>query len=136
MGGSNHYSKHLSNPNRCRRQCPLHRGCPLVGGSIIYRSFHCILLLILIGTTVLNVRARGTGGRVIVYGIDLPSGIEGVFTIDPAVGNITVGPNGTSRLVIRDHNPTIFMFDAFAYYLTSGQNGNRVRSLMLITNKI
>ena len=35
MGGSNHYRKHLSNPNWCHSQCPLHRGCPLVGGSII-----------------------------------------------------------------------------------------------------
>ena len=31
MGGSNHQS----NPNRCHSHCPLHRGCPLVGGSII-----------------------------------------------------------------------------------------------------
>ena len=38
MGGSNHYSKHQSNPNRCSSQCPLHRGCPLVGGSIIRGS--------------------------------------------------------------------------------------------------
>ena len=35
MGGSNHYSKHQINLNRCRSQCPLHRGCPLVEGSII-----------------------------------------------------------------------------------------------------
>ena len=36
MGGSNHYCKHLSNSNWCHSQlCPLYRGCPLVGGSII-----------------------------------------------------------------------------------------------------
>ena len=75
----------------------------------------------------LNVRARGTGDRTILYGIDLPSGTEGIFSIDPATGNITVGANGTSRLVIRDHNPTVFMFDAFAYYLQSGPSGDRVR---------
>ena len=77
----------------------------------------------------LTVRARGTGDRAIAYDIDLPSGTEGVFSIDPVTGNITVGANGTSRLVIRDHNPTVFMFDAYAYYLQSGPSGNRVRSL-------
>ena len=81
-----------------------------------------------LGTTVLNVRARGTGDRAIGYGIDLPSGTEGVFSIDPVTGNLTVGANGTARLVIRDHNPTVFVFDAFAYYLQSGPNGNRVSS--------
>ena len=80
----------------------------------------------------LNVRARGTGDREIVYGIDLPSGNEGVFSIDPMSGSITVGENGTSRLVIRDHNPTVLVFDAFAYYLLSGPNGNRVRSLVFL----
>jgi hypothetical protein len=82
----------------------------------------------LLGTTVLNVRARGTGDRAIVYGIDLPSGAEGVFSVDPMTGNITVGANGTARLVIRDHNPTVFVFDAFAYYFQSGPSGNRVSS--------
>ena len=76
----------------------------------------------------LNVRARGTGDRAIRYGIDLPSGTEGVFSIDPLTGNLTVGANGTARLVIRDHNPTVFVFDAFAYYLQSGPSGNRVSS--------
>ena len=35
MGGSNHYSKYYDNFNWCHSQCPLFRGCPLVGGSII-----------------------------------------------------------------------------------------------------
>ena len=78
----------------------------------------------------LTVRARGTGDRAIAYGIDLPSGSEGVFSIDTVTGNITVGANGTSRLVIRDHNPIVFMFDTFAYYLQSGPSGNRVKSLI------
>ena len=82
----------------------------------------------------LSVRARGIGDRTIVYGIDLPSGTEGVFSIDPGTGNITVGVNGTSRLVIRDHNPTVFVFDVFAYYLQSGPSGNRVRIQSFVTN--
>ena len=76
----------------------------------------------------LTVRARGTGDRAIAYGIDVPLGTEGVFSIDPGTGSITVGTNGTSSLVIRDHNPTVFVFDAFAYYLQSGPSGDRVRS--------
>ena len=35
MGGSNYYRKHHNTFNRCHSQCPLSRGCPLVGGSII-----------------------------------------------------------------------------------------------------
>ena len=35
MGGSNHYCKYYDNFNWCNSQCPLFRGCPLVGGSII-----------------------------------------------------------------------------------------------------
>ena len=88
---------------------------------------YCPINCYYLGTTVLNVRARGTGGRAIVYGLDLPSGYEGIFNIDPVMGNITVGPNGTSRLIIRDHNPTVFMFDVFAYYLQAGPSGDRVR---------
>ena len=58
----------------------------------------------------------------------MPTGTEGVFVIDSMTGNITVGPNGTSRLVIRDHNPTIFTFDAFAFYLESGPTADRVHT--------
>ena len=36
MGGSNHHSTYYSTFNQCHSECPLHRGCPLVGGSIIY----------------------------------------------------------------------------------------------------
>lgn len=81
----------------------------------------------------LNVRARASGGQTIVYGLDVPSGAEGVFTINSMTGNITVGPNGTSALIIRDHNPTIFTFDAYAYYLQSGPSGDRVRTVMAFT---
>ena len=75
----------------------------------------------------MNVRARGPAGQTILYGLDLPLGTERIFEIDPVMGNITVGPNGPSRLVIRDHNPTVFTFDAYAYYLLSGPTGDRVR---------
>ena len=34
MAGSNHCMYH-NNFNWCHSQCPLYRGCPLVGGSII-----------------------------------------------------------------------------------------------------
>ena len=71
-------------------------------------------------------RAQGTAGRTIEYGLDLPLGDEGVFTIDPVTGNLTVGPNGTDRLVIRDHNPTTFVFDAYAFYSQAGPR-ERVR---------
>ena len=35
MGGWNHYSKYYNNFNWCHSPCPLYRGCPLVGVSII-----------------------------------------------------------------------------------------------------
>lgn len=73
----------------------------------------------------MNVRARATGSQTIVYGLEVAVGDEGVFVIDSMTGNITVGPNATSRLIIHDHNPTVFVFDAFAYYLESGPT-NRV----------
>lgn len=81
------------------------------------------------GTSVLNVRARATAGQTIVYGLDILSEDEGVFAVDSVTGNITVGPNGTSALVIQDHNPTIFTFDAYAYYLQSGPSGDRVQKI-------
>lgn len=77
----------------------------------------------------LSVRARASAGQAIVYGLDVPIGSEGVFSINPMTGNITVGPNGTAALVIRDHNPTIFTIDAYAYYLQSGPTGDRVRMI-------
>ena len=65
----------------------------------------------------------------VLYGIDAPPGSEGVFDIDPITGNITVGANGSSRLVVRNGVPTSFAFDAFAYFLSSGPTGNRVSHL-------
>jgi len=49
----------------------------------------------------LVVRARGSFGETIVFGISLSAADEGVFVIDSSTGNITVGPNGGGRLVIR-----------------------------------
>jgi len=60
------------------------------------------------------------------YGIDLPPGREGVFVIDPSTGNITVGGNGTSQLVIRNREETVISFDVYAYFTSSGPNENRV----------
>lgn len=51
----------------------------------------------------LTVTAQGSPAETIVYGIDLRPDDVGVFTIDPERGDITVGPNGTDRLVIRVH---------------------------------
>ena len=90
-----------------------------------------ISYIIKTGTSVLNVRARASGGQTIVYGLDIPSGGEGVFAINSTTGNITVGLNGTSALVIQDHNPTMFTFDAYAYYLQSGPSGARVRTIIV-----
>ena len=53
------------------------------------------------GTEVLVVHARGSFGETIVFGISLSAADEGVFVIDSSTGNITVGPNGSGRLVIR-----------------------------------
>lgn len=60
-----------------------------------------------------------------MYGLDLPEDIEGLFDIDSLTGNITVGLNGSLRLVVRGR-PTEFSFDAFAYFLSSGLSGSRV----------
>ncbi len=49
----------------------------------------------------LTVYAQGTPAESIVYGIDLRPIDAGVFTIDSVSGDIKVGPNGTSRLVIQ-----------------------------------
>ena len=83
------------------------------------------------GTLVLNVQARASAGQSIVYGLELPSGAEGVFQVDPQFGNITVGPDGPSMLVIRNHIQTTFVFQAFAYYNLSGLSGDRVRFISL-----
>jgi hypothetical protein len=77
-------------------------------------------------TEVALVRARGPLTETVLYGIDLPQGIDGVFEIDSMTGNITVGANGSSRLVIRNRMPTVFMFDVFAYFSSSGLSGSRV----------
>lgn len=63
----------------------------------------------------------------ILYGIDLPRGSEGLFEIDSMSGNVTVGTNGSSRIVVRNGLPTVFMFDVFAYYMSTGLSGSRVR---------
>ena len=78
------------------------------------------------GTEVVTVRARGPLTETVMYGIVLPAGSEGIFEIDPLLGNMTVGPNGTSRLVIRNRMPTVISLDIFAYYASSGPAGNRV----------
>ena len=44
MGGSNHYSKHHSDFNRCHSLCPLCGGRPLVGGSFIGGSTVLLVL--------------------------------------------------------------------------------------------
>ena len=72
-------------------------------------------------------RARGAQTEAVGYGIDLPPGHDGVFTINPSTGNITVGTNGSAQLVVRNKEPTIISFDVFAYFVSSGLNGNRVR---------
>lgn len=79
------------------------------------------------GTEVVVVRARGPLSETVVYGIDLPLGTEGVFEIDSQTGNVTVGGNGSGRLVIRNQQPTQFVFEIFAYFLSSGPSGSRVR---------
>lgn len=66
------------------------------------------------------VRARGPLTETILYGIDLPAGSDRVFEIDSMSGNVTVGVNGTTRLVVRNGVPTVLTFDVFAYYLSSG----------------
>ena len=38
MGGSNRNRKHHNNFKQCHSQCPLYRGCPQVGGSVIRGS--------------------------------------------------------------------------------------------------
>lgn len=79
------------------------------------------------GTEVVVVRAQGSFMETVVYGIDLLAVDEGVFEIDPLNGNITVGVNGSSRIVVRGGIPTIFTFDIFAYFQSSGLSGSRVR---------
>ena len=78
------------------------------------------------GTEVVVVRARGPLTETILYGIDLPIGSERTFEIDSSTGNITVGFNGSARLVVRGGVPTTLMFDVFAYYQSSGLSGSRV----------
>lgn len=72
------------------------------------------------------VRAIGLLTETILYGIDLPRGDEGVFEMNPATGNLTVGVNGSTRVVTRNGVPTTFLFDVFAYYQSSGLSGSRV----------
>lgn len=78
------------------------------------------------GTEVLAVRARGPLTETVLYGIDLPQRIDEVFEIDSMTGNITVGINGSNQLVIRNRMPTVFSFDVFAYFSSSGLSGSRV----------
>lgn len=87
----------------------------------------CNFVMWFSGTEVLAVRARGPLTETVLYGIDLPQGIDGLFQIDSMSGNITVGVNGSSRLVVRDGMPTVFSFDVFAYFSSSGLSGSRVR---------
>ena len=49
----------------------------------------------------LSVRAQGSAAETILYGIELPSTAAVVFVVDLNSGDITVGPNGTDRLVIQ-----------------------------------
>ena len=73
-------------------------------------------------------RARGLGGEIVVYGVDLPSNEQGVFEIDSQTGRLTVGPNGPSRLVIVDNTPLTIVAEVFAYYNSSGSaQESRVR---------
>ncbi len=80
-----------------------------------------------LGSEVVTVRARGPESETVVYAIDLPPGREGVFVIHPSTGSITVGQNGTSQLAIRNKQEVIIAFDVFAYFTSSGLNGERVR---------
>ncbi len=82
--------------------------------------------LIFADTEVVVVRARGPLSETILYGLDIPPGSEGVFEIDSVTGNVTVGTNGSSRLVVRNGEPTVFAFDVFAYFSSSGPAGSRV----------
>ena len=86
------------------------------------------------GTEVVSVRARGPLSETVLYGIDLPQRIEGVFEIDAATGNITVGGNGSNQLVIRNGMPTVFSFDVFAYFSSTGLSGSRVSDANIITD--
>jgi len=92
--------------------------------------------LIISGTDVSVVRARGPDTETILYGIDLPVGSEGVFEINSTSGNITVGVNGSARLVVRNGMPTVLMFDVFAYYQSSGLSGVRVSDSFPMFNVI
>ena len=80
---------------------------------------------------VVVVRARGPLSETVLYGIDLPPGSEEVFQINSTSGNITVGLRGPTSLVVRNQMQTIFRLDVFAYYLSSGINGSRVRKSKL-----
>lgn len=91
----------------------------------------CIMMCLMgipLGTEVLVVNADGPPLETVVYGIDLPLDIEGVFEIDSETGNITVGRNGPNRLVISNQQPTQFNFQIFAYFFSAGPNGSRVRT--------
>ena len=72
------------------------------------------------------VRAQGSFMETVVYGIDLLMEDEGVFEIDSLSGNITVGVNGSNKIVVRGGIPTVFTFDVFAYFQSSGLSGSRV----------
>lgn len=78
---------------------------PCVGQTLIFRTkvtYHpSSSSTDLPGTLVLTVRAQGSAAETILYGIELPSAAAGVFVADLNSGDITVGPNGTDRLVIR-----------------------------------
>jgi len=80
-----------------------------------------------IGDLVIATQARGLGGETVVYGLELPSTAEGVFTINSLNGELTVGPNGPDRLVIVDNTPVLIVAEVFAYYNSSGASEeNRV----------
>ena len=83
------------------------------------------LCIIISGSEVLLVQARGTSNDMIMYELLLLPGDEGVFTID-SNGNITVGANGTARLVTRNNVQTVFVFDVLAYYNLTGPSGVQV----------
>ena len=91
---------------------------------------------VIAGTEVVVVRARGLLTETILYGIDAPIGDEGVFEINAMTGNLTVGVNGSTRVVTRNGVPTTFSFDVFAYYQSSGLSGSRVNILLFLPSRL
>ena len=49
----------------------------------------------------LLLRAQGSLGESIRYGLELSPTDQGVFVVDTISGEITVGVNGTNRLVVQ-----------------------------------